>query len=135
MGQVGENETDSNISEQTFFEEEISKLIEDQYLFTETIYASLPIGIEIYDAEGLLRSVNDYALRMYGIADRATVVGTVNLFNSPYMDDTLKAQVKNGEKISLEFEYDFDQINSDAYFSSSNKSTMIYNVQVVAIRG
>lgn len=54
MGQVGENETDSNISEQTFFEEEISKLIEDQYLFTETICASLPIGIEIYDAEGLL---------------------------------------------------------------------------------
>ena len=135
MGQAGENETESGKDEQAFFEEEISKLIEDQYLFTESIYAYLPIGIEIYDAEGLLRSVNDYALRMYGIADRATVVGTVNLFNSPYMDDTLKAQVKNGEKISLEFEYDFDQINSDAYFSSSNKSTMIYNVQVVAIRG
>ena len=98
MGQAGENETESGKDEQAFFEEEISKLIEDQYLFTESIYAYLPIGIEIYDAEGLLRSVNDYALRMYGIADRATVVGTVNLFNSPYMDDTLKAQVKNGEK-------------------------------------
>ena len=113
---------------------EISRLIEEQYLFTNSIYSSMPIGIEIYDTDGVLRSINDHALRLYGVDDRTTVLNKVNLFNSPYVDDALEAQIRSGEEINLEFEYDFDQINSKAYFSSNNKDTIIYKAQVVAIR-
>lgn len=115
-------------------DEEISRLIQDQFLFTESIYASLPISIEIYDANGVLRSINDSALRMYGVDDKATVINKVNLFNSPYVDDALEAKIRLGEDIILEFEYDFDRINNKAYYSSNNKNTMIYKVQVVPVR-
>lgn len=130
-----QHEIDSASNGDTSPEEEISRLIKEQYLFTDSIYAFLPIGIEIYDANGVLRSINDHALRMYGVADRNTVINIVNLFNSPYVDDALLARIKAGEEIHLEFEYDFDQINSNAYFSSENKDTIIYNVQIVAIKG
>ena len=113
---------------------EISRLIQDQFLFTESIYASLPISIEIYDANGVLRSINDSALRMYGVDDKATVINKVNLFNSPYVDDALEAKIRLGKDIILEFEYDFDRINNKAYYSSNNKNTMIYKVQVVPVR-
>ena len=59
-------EENSQENDDVIIEKEISKLIEEQRLFTESIYACLPVGIEIYDAHGVLRSINDHALRMYG---------------------------------------------------------------------
>ena len=121
---------DGNLS----FEEEVSELMDEQFLFTESVCIDLPMGGEIYDARGILRFINDSALRIYGVEDRNTVVGTVNLFNSPYMDEVLEAKVRGGEEIELEFEYDFDKINSNAYFKSKNRDTMIYAVRIVAVR-
>lgn len=71
---------------------------------------------------------------MYGIDDRKAVVDTVDLFKSPYVDNELRARIKSGEDITLEFEYDFDRINRDAYYKSRHQATMIYEVKVVAIR-
>lgn len=108
-------------------------LTQDQLLFTENIYASLPMSIEVYDANGVLRKINDKALKMYGVCDRTTVIDKVNLFNSPYMDEELKSKIQRGEDVTLEFEYDFDRINSDAYFCSQNKNSIIYEAQVVPV--
>ena len=126
-------EENSQENDDVIIEKEISKLIEEQRLFTESIYACLPVGIEIYDAHGVLRSINDHALRMYGVDDRTSVVNIVNLYKSPFVDSELLARIQSGEDISLEFEYDFDRINKDAYYSSHNKDTMIYGVKVIPI--
>lgn len=116
------------------FEKEISNLMQEQLLFTESIYVHLPMGVEVYDAVGLLHSINDYALKMYGVEDRNTVIGAVNLIYSPYVDEELKTKIQRGEDIVLEFEYDFDRINRNAYFSSKNKNSMIYEVKIVPVR-
>ena len=126
-------EENSQENDDVIIEKEISKLIEEQRLFTESIYACLPVGIEIYDAHGVLRSINDDALRMYGVDDRTSVVNIVNLYKSPFVDSELLARIQSGEDISLEFEYDFDRVNKDAYYSSHNKDTMIYGVKVIPI--
>jgi len=117
-------EENSQENDDVIIEKEISKLIEEQRLFTESIYACLPVGIEIYDAHGVLRSINDHALRMYGVDDRTSVVNIVNLYKSPFVDSELLARIQSGEDISLEFEY---------YYSSHNKDTMIYGVKVIPI--
>ena len=57
----------------------------------------------------------------------------VNLYKSPFVDSELLARIQSGEDISLEFEYDFDRVNKDAYYSSHNKDTMIYGVKVIPI--
>ncbi|MBY2899895.1 histidine kinase [Bacteroides fragilis] len=134
MGPMKQNAVTSAEDGNPSFEKEMSDLIQDQLLFTESIYANLPVGIEIYDANGILRSINDHALHMYGVEDRTTVIGVVNLFNSPYCDEKLRTKIQAGEDIVLEFEYDFDRINKDAYFSSHNQKSMIYEVKVVPIR-
>ena len=126
-------EENSQENDDVIIEKEISKLIEEQSLYTESIYACLPVGIEIYDAHGVLRSINDHALRMYGVDDRTSVVNIVNLYKSPFVDSELLARIQSGEDISLEFEYDFDRVNKDAYYSSHNKDTMIYGVKVIPI--
>ena len=120
-------------SDKECFEEKMSELLADQILFPESVYVRLPIGIEIYDKEGLLRGINHRALEIYGVDDASSVVGTVNLFNSPYVDDKLRASIKSGEEITLEFEYDFDRINREYYFSR-HQNTIIYEVKVVPIR-
>ena len=126
-------EENSQENDDVIIEKEISKLIEEQRLFTESIYACLPVGIEIYDAHGVLRSINDHAFGMYGVDDRTSVVNIVNLYKSPFVDSELLARIQSGEDISLEFEYDFDRVNKDAYYSSHNKDTMIYGVKVIPI--
>lgn len=117
------------------FDKGLPELIQKQRLFTESIYSQLPVGIEIYDADGVLRSINNHALHLYGVDDQSTVIDKVNLFQSPYVDEELLAKIKSGEETVLEFEYDFDKINSDAYYTSHNKNSMIYQVKIVAMRG
>ena len=115
------------------FETDMSELLAEQIIFSESIYTHFPMGIEIYDTHGTLRSINDCALQIYGVNDRNVVIGSVNLFNSPYCDEPLKTKIQAGENIVLEFEYDFDRINKE-YFSTRNKNTMIYEVQIIALR-
>lgn len=105
----------------------------DKILFSDTVYVNLPQAMEIYDTDGVLRSINEYALRMYGVNDPSSVVGKLNLFDSPYVDAKLKAKIQAGEDITLEFEYDFDRINDNAYYTSYNKKTMIYSTNVLPV--
>lgn len=123
------SETEPTQNVKSSSELETSPLTKDQLLFAESIYACLPMSIEIYDTEGILRSINEHALQMYGVTDKATVVNVVNLFNSPYVDETLKNRIQKGENIVLEFEYDFDRIKDNTYFSTQNKNTIIYKRQ------
>ena len=129
-----QNETDSSQDVGTSYENELQELLKVQLLPTENIYARLPIGIEIYDINGFLRSINDYALRMYGVEDRNSVLNNVNLYKSPYVDEELLHKIKTGVETTLEFEYDFDRIKQKAYYTSSNRNTMIYEVQIIPIR-
>ena len=132
---MNKKETLSSENSQTIFEQGITELIHEQVLFAESIYARLPISIEMYDTDGFLRFINDHALKMYGVNDRSTVVGTVNLFSNPYVDDQLKNRIQNGEEnIMLEFEYDFNRINENEYYETQNKNTMIFEVQIVPLR-
>lgn len=129
-----ENQNITNREDHLFSNEEMAELIRNHRLLTNSLYAGLPVGIEVYDADGVLRSINDYALDMYGIDDRKTVENIVNLFNSPYVDQQLKAKILAGEDIVLEFEYDFDKIKDTAYYASRNRNTMIYEVRVIPVR-
>lgn len=115
------------------FDKEMSELLQEQIVFAESVFARLPIGMEIYDSNGILRSLNKRAQEIYGVYDPAMVLDKINLFDSPYMDDTLKAKIQSGEDIVLEFEYDFERVNQE-YFSTRNQNSMIYEVKVAPIQ-
>lgn len=106
-------------------------LLDEQIFLTDSVFARLPMGVEIYDASGILRCLNERARLMYGVKLDA-VINKVNLFESPYVDEALLARIQSGDDIVLEFEYDFDRMNKE-YFHTSNKDTIIYEVKIVPI--
>lgn len=115
-------------------QEETTELTLEKILFTESVYVNLPQGMEIYDNTGILRSINDAAMHIYGVSDRNAVIGTVNLYENPYIIEAdVKDRMLAGEDITLEFEYDFDRINNSSYYSSYNKKTMIFCVKIMPV--
>ncbi len=124
-------ETQTCNGDSTSFEKEMSALLHEQIFLTDSVFARLPMGVEIYDASGILRCLNERARLMYGV-ELDAVINKVNLFKSPYMNEVLLAKIQSGEDIVLEFEYDFDRVNKE-YFRTSNKNTIIYEVKVVPI--
>ncbi|WP_455585857.1 PAS domain-containing protein [Bacteroides sp.] len=115
------------------FENDMSELLHERILFTESVYSHLPMGIEIYDTKGILRSMNNRAQQMYGVDDRDMVINKINLFDSPYVDEELKMKIQSGEDIFLEFEYDFARVNQ-GYFTSHYQNTIIYEAKVIPIQ-
>lgn len=113
------------------FDKEMSELLHEQIFMTESVFARLPMGVEIYDSTGILRCINERARLMYGV-ELDTVIGKLNLFNSPYVDDALLEKIQSGDDIVLEFEYDFDQMNKE-YFQTKNRNTIIYEVKIVPV--
>lgn len=124
-------ETQTCNGDSTSFEKEMLALLDEQIFLTDSVFARLPMGVEIYDASGILRCLNERARLMYGVKLDA-VINKVNLFESPYVDEALLARIQSGEDIVLEFEYDFDRMNKE-YFHTSNKDTIIYEVKIVPI--
>lgn len=115
----------------TAFENEMLELLHEQIFLTESVFACMPMGIEIYDASGILRCLNERARLMYGV-ELDAVIDKVNLFNSPYVDEALLARIKSGDDIALEFEYDFDRVGKE-YYQTKNKNTIIYEVKIVPV--
>ena len=124
-------ETQTCNGDSTSFEKEMLALLDEQIFLTDSVFARLPMGVEIYDASGILRCLNERARLMYGVKLDA-VINKVNLFKSPYVDEALLARIQSGDDIVLEFEYDFDRMNKE-YFHTSNKKTIIYEVKIVPI--
>ncbi len=124
-------ETQTCNGDSTSFEKEMLALLDEQIFLTDSVFARLPMGVEIYDASGILRCLNERARLMYGVKLDA-VINKVNLFESPYVDEVLLARIQSGDDIVLEFEYDFDRMNKE-YFHTSNKDTIIYEVKIVPI--
>lgn len=114
------------------FEKEIKALLCEQVFLSKDVFARLPMGVEIYDTDGILRCMNEQAQRIYGV-EFDLVIDKVNLFDSPYVDEKLEARIRSGEDIVLEFEYDFERINKE-YFQTRNKNSMIYEANFIAIR-
>lgn len=88
--------------------------LEKTYL--QNIYKNLPVGIELYDGNGLMIDLNDKELEIFGLKDKADVLG-VNLFENPLLPEELKDKLKAGSAVDISFKYDFDRLGG--YYSSS----------------
>lgn len=113
------------------FEKDMSALLSEQIFFSEGVFARLPgMSKLMITREFCVDWINEPS-KIYGV-EPGTVIGTVNLFDSPYVDEQLEMKIKTGEEIVLEFEYDFDRMNRE-YFQTRNKKSIIYEVKIVPI--
>ena len=86
------------------------------------IFKYLPIGIELYDMDGVLVDLNDKELEMFHIEKKEDVLG-INLFENPIFPKEMKERLKKNEDADFTFRYDFSKVGS--YYQNTQKQGTI----------
>ena len=86
------------------------------------IFKYLPIGIELYDMDGVLVDLNDKELEMFHIEKKEDVLG-INIFDNPIFLKEMKERLKKNEDADFTFRYDFSKVGS--YYQNTQKQGTI----------
>jgi PAS domain S-box-containing protein len=74
------------------------------------IFSQSPIGIAVYDQNGLLVEANKSCMDIFGVSDPVHMKG-LKLIDSPNVPPKLKARLLKGETVRYEAPFDFDKVN------------------------
>lgn len=86
------------------------------------IFKHLPIGIELYNMDGVLVDLNDKELEMFHIEKKEDVLG-INIFDNPIFPKEMKERLKKNEDADFTFRYDFSKVGS--YYQNTQKQGTI----------
>ena len=86
------------------------------------IFKHLPIGIELYNMDGILIDLNDKELEMFHVEKKEDVLG-INIFENPIFPKEMKERLKKHEDADFTFRYDFSKVGS--YYQNSQKEGRI----------
>ncbi len=88
------------------------------------IYTESPIGIELFDIQGLLIDANKACLDIFGISDVSEVRGFC-FFDDPNITEDVKENLRNGNTVRFETRFDFEKVKGHKLFKTT-KSGIIY---------
>ena len=83
------------------------------------IFANIPAGGEIYDTDGFLVDVNNKNIEIFGIRDKADVIG-INLFENPNLSPQLIEQIRDRDIVDFRLDYEFE--NVEGYYPSGKRN-------------
>lgn len=86
------------------------------------IFKHLPIGIELYNIDGVLIDLNDKELEMFHVEKKEDILG-INIFENPIFPKEMKERLKKNEDADFTFRYDFSKVGS--YYQNSQKEGKI----------
>ena len=90
-------------------------------------FAHSPIGVALCDAQRELVNVNRAGLRMLGVPDKAEF-SNFNMFDNPFMSDSVKALLNKGETARYEAALDFDEVKKRGMFTTTRSG--IANLEI-----
>lgn len=82
------------------------------------IYKNLPVGIELYNKEGVLVDLNDKELDLFHVDSKEELLG-INIFENPVFPEDMKERLRNNEDADFTFRYDFSKLGE---YYSNNKA-------------
>ena len=88
------------------------------------IYDNLPVGIELYNKDGVLVDMNNSDVKMFGLTKKEEALG-VNLFDNPNIPEHAIGLLRNQQPASFRISYSFDILGS-YYTSGKNGIIEIY---------
>ncbi|NVM20385.1 MAG: response regulator [Desulfobacterales bacterium] len=98
----------------------------------EQIFAESPIGIELYDSNGLLIDLNKSCLDIFGIRDAADVRG-FELFADPNVASDFKDRVAKGETVRYEVSFDFEKVRKLKLYETTKSGTIHLDVLITPL--
>jgi len=81
----------------------------------DNLFRNIPVGIELYDPEGSLRSINPKDCEIFGV--RPDEVLGINIMDNPLVPEQVKEKIRNRQPVDFRLDYRFGLL-SDYYNTS-----------------
>ncbi len=104
--------------------ERVQRELHEREQWFRSLFEDSPIGIELYDSNGLLVNVNRAALEIFGISDVEEVKG-FSLLDDPNVTEASKEGLRKGETVRYEGPFDFTRVKERKLYQTT-KSGIIY---------
>lgn len=99
----------------------------------KNFFEYLPIGLEIYDANGNLIDINSQEIGAMGISNKQAVLG-LNLFDNPNFPTDARAKLLAGEDAHFLSDYDFSKAVKAGYYPTTKAGNSLLSVSITIIR-
>ena len=90
------------------------------------IFTNIPVGLELYNKEGMLLDCNNRNLEIFGVGDKNRIVGLI-LFESPNMTRDIHESLRAGRPGTSHLKYDFDE--ERRLFQSERRGVMDLDIR------
>lgn len=81
-------------------------LLKEKIELLETIKNNMPVGMYIYDRNGVLIDVNDTLVRFLGLDREKLLSAKINLFDMDYVKYEMQAELRKGQTVARILHYD-----------------------------
>ncbi len=99
-----------------------SQALQEHNRLLHNIYKYLPVGIELYNREGILIDMNDKEQEMFHLKQKEDLLG-INIFENPIFPEEMKSKLRKHENADFTFRYDFSKIGN--YYKTQKKTGTI----------
>ena len=103
---------------------EVQRALKESEIRFRGLFEKSPIGIELYDIEGLLMEANQATLDIFGVSN-FNEVKDFKLFDDPHLTDGVKDKIRRGESMAYQTKFDFEIVKEQRLFETS-KSGIIH---------
>ena len=101
------------------------RVMHSEKLFHD-IFTNIPVGLELYNKEGVLLDCNNRNLEIFGVSDKSRIIG-LNLFESPNMTRDIHESLRAGRPGTFHLKYDFDE--ERRLFQSERRGVMDLDIR------
>jgi PAS domain S-box-containing protein len=98
------------------------------------IFSQSPIGIAVFDQNGLLVEANKSCMDIFGVSDIFHLKG-FKLIDAPNAPPELKARLLKGETVRYEVPFDFDKVDELELFEKDRSGTAYLEFVVTPMEG
>ena len=98
--------------------EQVHKALDRSEKLLSIVFATIPVGIEIYDQNGFMIDINNKDMEIFGIRDKADVLG-INVFDNPNISEEIRERMRSEEQLDFRMNYKFTSIRE--YYESERK--------------
>ncbi len=88
-----------------------SRVLQQRERLLHNIYKNLPVGIELYNIEGVLIDLNDKEQEMFHLQRKEDLLG-INIFENPIFPKEMKEKLRKYEDADFTFRYDFSKVGT-----------------------
>ena len=98
------------------------------------IFSQSPIGIAVYDQNGLLVEANKSCMDIFGFSDPVHMKG-FKLIDAPNAPPELKARLLKGETVRYEAPFDFDNVDEFELFERDRSGMAFLEIVITPMEG